>query len=273
MPDSRQIIPSSFVDELLYWRDQITQGCWRIGDICNEVKALAMANSNGYEIIGVEQIEHDIAEIVGKSANTVRLYARVCSFFPPEIRAQYPADIPFSHYRWAISLGERWKEALDLSAKYFTDTDAVRSVSFLDHEIERVAGKNCEESHDYQPIIADLPSMTPVPGDRIIELNMESAGVSDLESSPFENPNVLTADNAWEEIDKISDVLRDRLAPVPGLLERLAKLTGEFEITQQVARLTVSIRTLTDSIINQRPGGPGSNGAYAAPEDNSYREE
>jgi len=269
MNNSHAIIPESFINELVYWRDQITKGCWRIGDICNEVKALAMANAKAnHEIITAETVEHDIAEVVGKSPNTVRLYSRIAAFFPPEIRKNYPDELPFSHYRWAASLGDRWREALDLSAGYAEQAGTVKSVFFLDKEIDSV-GKVGETSQT-KPVIAALPDGTVKVGNRLIDVNIEPARVSDLESSPFPPEDNTRVEDAWEEIDQIADAIRDRLSPLPVLLDRLAKLTGELEIVQEASRLTVAIRTLTDHIINQRPGGPGSDGAYVTPADQSY---
>lgn len=91
---------------LMTLRDSLTDAQFRVGDMC--LKYLSRKN-----LLGVSKafIYSAIGNFYGKKSRTVREYAMVCDFFPPEERADYPL-LAFDHFRMAMKV-PNWKEVLE----------------------------------------------------------------------------------------------------------------------------------------------------------------
>lgn len=108
-----QIVPPDKQQELIFWRDVFRKGMFRIGEIALECVDEAMRQGLP---VTQSQIYHAVGRFCGKSGRTVRGYAEVTAFFPEAIRQEYEV-LPFQHFVFAKSMGERWKEVLDYAAQ------------------------------------------------------------------------------------------------------------------------------------------------------------
>lgn len=73
------LIPNEYLDRLLYWRDQLSKGCWEVGDITNQLFTLGCANQIDMQH---RKLFEAVGLVIGKSARSVRFYAAVAAFFP-----------------------------------------------------------------------------------------------------------------------------------------------------------------------------------------------
>lgn len=99
-------------NELLYWRDQFTNGYFAIGDTANR-KIGELAGRQ----VPVARIYTAIGRIVGKAGRTVRYYAEIASFFDEKSRGQY-SGCCFVHFAIAKQAGSKWQEVLDYASLY-----------------------------------------------------------------------------------------------------------------------------------------------------------
>jgi hypothetical protein len=99
------ILSPEYQEELIALRDSLTRDSFRIGDI------VALVAYERPDILPKE-IHSAVGAFAGKKSRTVREYAAISRFYPPEVRERY-AVLTFDHFRTAMSLGEKWREALD----------------------------------------------------------------------------------------------------------------------------------------------------------------
>lgn len=97
--------------ELIQWRDIFRAGQFRIGEIAAE--KIGDCAKRGI-VIPDRRIDEAVARFSGKTPRTVRYYRETAVFFPPMIRSKYEI-LPFSHFVFARTMGDRWKEVLDYS--------------------------------------------------------------------------------------------------------------------------------------------------------------
>jgi hypothetical protein len=124
------------LNELLYWRDHLTAGYWRIGDIANALYDESVQNDLQ---VTRQQINAAIGHVIGKSGRTVRLYATVAAFFSSEIRQKYDV-LPYAHFVFAMGLPGNargmeipaWQALLDLSLDNIQDYGLPPSVDALE---------------------------------------------------------------------------------------------------------------------------------------------
>ena len=97
---------------LIALRDSMTACAVGIGDI---VTKTVIANaSKGYQVTS-DRIFRAIARFCGRSARTVRYYFETASFFGPETREEF-GILSFSHFVFARSCGDKWREVLEYAA-------------------------------------------------------------------------------------------------------------------------------------------------------------
>ncbi len=99
-----EIISPEDQDYLIFARDKTTEMAWAVGD-------MALRYIDARNDLPVNAIYSAIASFWGRSSRTVRDYARVAKFYPPEIRDYYSV-LSFSHMRYACGL-ENWQGILD----------------------------------------------------------------------------------------------------------------------------------------------------------------
>lgn len=105
------IVPESYQMRLMMWRDEFTRGYFEIGDIANDI---VLVNVQKGMQVEHAQIYSAVGRFCGKSGRTIRDYAEISAFYPKEIREQYDM-LPFSHFRFAKTMGRKWEDALDYS--------------------------------------------------------------------------------------------------------------------------------------------------------------
>lgn len=105
------LVPEPYQMRLMMWRDEFTRGYFEIGDIANEIILLNIKSGSKVE---QSSIYAAIGRFCGKSGRTVRDYAEISAFFPIDTRDKYDM-LPFSHFRFAKSMGRKWQDVLDYS--------------------------------------------------------------------------------------------------------------------------------------------------------------
>jgi len=109
----RLIIPDRYQSRLIALGENLSIASFAVGDITNEIKAGwdKVRREDGDLAIADADIYSAVAAFCGKSSRTVREYASIAAFFPPEIREVYEI-LSIDHFRTAMTLGPRWESAL-----------------------------------------------------------------------------------------------------------------------------------------------------------------
>jgi hypothetical protein len=105
------IVPEDIQNELMSWRDVFTLGYFAIGDIANELTERSTAI--GLPVTNLD-VHRAVGRFCGKSARTVRYYAEMANFFPVEVRQEFDM-LPFTHFRFARTLGRRHRQVLEFA--------------------------------------------------------------------------------------------------------------------------------------------------------------
>jgi hypothetical protein len=119
------IVPEEFQNQLIYWRDKLKDGYFGIGDLAN---TLAIRAAREGFPIGQMRVYEAVGTYCGKSARTIRYYAETASFFELSTRQEYE-HLPFSHFVFARTMGERWEEVLE----YASERPYLSRASLEDH--------------------------------------------------------------------------------------------------------------------------------------------
>lgn len=106
-----QIVPNEYQHMLIAWRDAFKMGYFGIGDIANQL--LVRAAQQGFHV-SQARVFSAVGRFCDKSGNTVRYYADIAGFYPPEVRTDYEM-LPFSHFAVAKMAGEKWQDVLEYS--------------------------------------------------------------------------------------------------------------------------------------------------------------
>ncbi len=122
-------IPEEYKNELLAIRDRTKNDSWRIGDITNEIIALIEASKLP---ISKETIYMEVSKYCGRTARTVRYYANIAKFYPPDAREEFDV-LSFEHFRVAANRND-WRDIL---------VDAVDGIEKIGqpHSVEYMAKK------------------------------------------------------------------------------------------------------------------------------------
>ena len=133
--DVLKSLPDRTVIELQAIANDTRRHSWRIGRIVNEINQvieLDPAHYPGWSRIDVSEavsicLEHEY------SAKTIRDFASLESIFTPAQQQQF-SDLPFSHFRFAATLGPRRLDVLELSAHQMGESGRPPSVDWLYHQ-------------------------------------------------------------------------------------------------------------------------------------------
>lgn len=249
--DIQKIIPAKFADELLYWREQLTNGCWRVGDITNELYALVLAN--GFEI-EKGLVCAAVGELVGKSGRTIRVYSSIASFYSPEIRQMYE-QLPFSHFIFARQFpGERegvpmWQVVLNTG------------MGFIDHygippSIERLSGLfQAERESLGEPGAYEAPSLIGLPSEPFSDGGYIPDDETNYDDIPVSQVEVV---DAGAEVKRILAQIDNLISPIPELLNRLTQLGVSAESIRYIAQALASLRMASEVV-------SGNHGMYVQP--------
>jgi hypothetical protein len=239
IPTITNLVPKGMIDKLLYWRDELSRGCWEIGDITNEIYVLAQANK--LEVTRSE-ICAKVGQIVGKSGRTIRLYAEVSAYFPDSIRAEY-GILPFSHFSLARTWGSEWQGVLDSSMNYMGEHGNTPSVERLEALV-----KYGEESPIIPPSYPPLTDLAPgIPlhsGDSTTMVMGEGIVVGGASTQMI----------IQTEEERIANEIKTLLNPLSGLLERLSRSEKGKNVSNEVFTLIVGVRRVLEALDREYSG-------------------
>lgn len=139
LPPQASLIPTNYLDELIYARDTITQCNWKIGDITNEVFNILQADKKN---IGRMELCSVVGKIVGKSGRTIRQYSDVAAFFNKATRDNYDV-LTFNHFAVAMTFSTDWEMALNGFMSYLERAGSPPSIDMC-----RLAKAASEKSTD-----------------------------------------------------------------------------------------------------------------------------
>jgi len=144
MLNENLVIPDEFQADLLHLRDLHTAIQFRVGDItCRIIEHNAMHQV----LIPKMSIYKAVGSFFGKSSRSIRVYAQVAEFFPPEIREAYTV-LAFEHFRVACSMGEKWRQVLDWSLDQIDTTGKPATVDAILNEFYYAPGEPQESESD-----------------------------------------------------------------------------------------------------------------------------
>lgn len=106
------IVPDDYQNQLIHWRDLFVDGYFAIGDIANRL--VRRSAEMGFPVTD-KRVYKAVGRFCGKSPRTVRYYAETSAFYPEEVRDEFDM-LPFSHFVFARSTGEQWREVLEFGA-------------------------------------------------------------------------------------------------------------------------------------------------------------
>ena len=113
-----QAMPSAREERLIWIGQQTSDFQWEIGDLIN--RQIAENREAGHEIPEMAVYAY-VAKLVGKSSSSVRRYAYVAEFYPPEARDKYE-PLMFEHFKFAMRFDSRWRELLDAAVRHMDST-------------------------------------------------------------------------------------------------------------------------------------------------------
>lgn len=107
----QNLIPAEVEEILLTLRDKVTTVCFQIGDITN---MLYVMNVKSGKVCLKDDINKQVAYLVGKSSRTVRYYARVAEMFDEDVRDEFNM-LSFAHFSLAAKIdgGSKWRSVLE----------------------------------------------------------------------------------------------------------------------------------------------------------------
>ncbi len=96
----------------------------RISDKLDDMKAKATSGRliltpedfNALKETGYMDVYRVVGELYGKSSRRVREYVQIYRFFAPEVWTEFDV-LPFSHFEFAMSFGEKWRIILDTAVQ------------------------------------------------------------------------------------------------------------------------------------------------------------
>lgn len=222
--------PQALLEELINIGETINQSYWRIGDITNELTLLALAN---HETFGKMEICAAIAEIIGKSARSVRYYASVSSFYQPTVREFYDT-LPFSHFAFAMQYSGQtegvpiWQSILDKgmgSMEKYGVPISTDKLSAIFHK----------EQEQYQE---DYANDTLPP-------SLLHSGEGNCTPVSFDN-----SDRRTQVIREIENLL----SPLPDLLTELVRVEGRSDLATEIAKAIATVRSVEELITRSGAG-------------------
>lgn len=111
---AKDILTEDEQNEIIMWRDVFTRGQFRIGRMA--AKKIAGLASRGI-VISDEDVDAAFGSFVGKTPRTVRYWRETATFYNSSVEQEFET-LPFSHFVFAKSLGDRWHEVLEYAMSY-----------------------------------------------------------------------------------------------------------------------------------------------------------
>lgn len=125
METYKNIVSDELQNELLQISEMDTTNAFRVGEITDIVLAQAVGLKTHKS-----EVYRAVSSFAGRSARTIREYHTVWKFYPSEVRAIYPT-LKYDHFRVAMRLGDRWKEALDWAANQVDELNRPATVDAM----------------------------------------------------------------------------------------------------------------------------------------------
>lgn len=214
-------------NELIMWRSVFNGGQFRIGDVAaNKIEQYARSGI----VIPDAKIDYSVGVFCGKTARTVRYYRETAVFYSLEDRQKYEI-LPFSHFVFARSMGDRWREVLEYAMLTPNMTEDVLKELFIKdvavassfpHEPPEEEGGD----PDYNPLTRPPIEMREVSHDKPGYARHVKLGVINAFASSLGKVIDLVAESKMEDrrkqivLDALS-VLRDNM---PDVLKELANV-------------------------------------------------
>lgn len=121
------IVPDEYQTALISLGGRIRDCYFAIGDLANDL--VGRAKTVGFRVTQAD-VYHAVGSFCGKSGRTVRYYAEVSGFYPPSVRDEFEI-LPFSHFVFARSLEDRWREILEFAALHPTISEDGLRIRFI----------------------------------------------------------------------------------------------------------------------------------------------
>jgi len=152
MLNENSVIPDEYQADLLHLRDLHTAIQFRVGDItCRIIEHNAMHQV----LIPKMSVYKAVGSMFGKSSRSIRVYAQVAEFFPPEIREAYTV-LAFEHFRVACSMGDKWRQVLDWSLDQIETTGKPATVDALLNEFYYAPAENDPEAEQERDMLRQV---------------------------------------------------------------------------------------------------------------------
>jgi hypothetical protein len=105
------LVSEEYQNRLMFWRDTFRIGQFDIGDISVEI--IVEIATRGIHV-NHDRVFAAIGRYCGKSGRTVRYYYETAVFYDRDIRQRY-SILPFSHFVFARTMGDKWQSVLDFA--------------------------------------------------------------------------------------------------------------------------------------------------------------
>jgi hypothetical protein len=126
----RELIPDSIQNAIIAIGNNISRDKWLIGDLTNQVKAIARDYNADATMPDVYRF---VAMLTGEqvSARTVEYYASLSGFYVEEIREAYGV-LTHSHFAKARVYEDHWRDCLEFMLSYMDEHNRLPSVDWVD---------------------------------------------------------------------------------------------------------------------------------------------
>ncbi len=219
------LVPDEIQGELIGWRDAFTAGSFRIGDIANTL--VLKAAENGFIVTNVRVFEA-VGKFCGRAARTVRYYAETASFFPKEIRDEFDV-LPFSHFVFSRSHGDKWRDVLVFATEHpeATLSELTNRYAVNEQIIREPSHDNSAQDQSYRDALYEAADMdissisrevSQDNGRRASCLNLVGDTLSILDRLQRALPEFQAAPELVVEIDAQARILKNLVAKLTGAM-------------------------------------------------------
>lgn len=281
MPDNRlsefSMIPQAINDELIVLGEQLSASVWRIGDLINQAYEIVLANDQS----GITKIQvcSWASRRVGKSIRSLKEYAYVAAFYPPEIRAEYDS-LPFAHFKFAMGfqLADNgipgWKKILDRSIEYMGERGFPPSVDALERAFQTKFDAQNEQMHHGEllpgPVSAEIspPPETEAEAGDDQEISWTPIIEGSTNTNPDGNDNVGPGNGKEDEsanaqaVEQLSTQLKDICGRISSLIPpmlNLLDIMGNFPELEwakyfrvETAKIGIRVRQINETVDKMR---------------------
>jgi len=235
----KQAFTEEEVNILIQMGCDLRTSCWEIGRFVNA--KMKQIHNQGKVVCEMSLYEY-VSELIGEiSARTVRQYANIAEFYPPEIEEIYEA-LAFQHFIVARQISHSFKisarDVLDLAIEMMHKRNGRRPTAEL---LEQAAIKMWGNGAEVPPAPEDVPDeltrWLPSPADQLNQVNYgisfqeDGSPVLQISASGAAQPGVIqeASGTVSEPRAILVTVLRTVILPLVRKLDR--KMSAELQPT------------------------------------------